>query len=125
MFRLNGRPLTHSIPAPSAIWTYWELPLTTRPVHFDYWRLHYKHIKPGKISKKQVRKHPFPGKTAEEITQKLSEISCKSGPGRIILHAGTNNIPGNPVDACVSKITKLAQSTRQKFPDSKIEKIGI
>ena len=79
-----------------------------------------KHIDPKKLSKKVVQKRSFPGKKIEEIHNEIDNIYMDAEISHVIIHAGTNNLPSESVDSCVSKIQKLALKSRRKFHNSKI-----
>ena len=79
-----------------------------------------KNIIPRKISKRQIIKRTFPGKTAEEIKSEINTISPETAPSHIIIHAGTNNLPTNSVRETVNHIEELANCVKQKFPSSQI-----
>ena len=85
-----------------------------------------KHINPQKLSKKTVKKHLYPGKTADEICDLINESSFQcNNPSYVILHAGTNNLPTDSTEVCTEKIIRLAQTARVKFPSAKIGVSGI
>ena len=79
-----------------------------------------KNIIPRKISKRQIIKRTFPGKTAEEIKPEINTISPGTAPSHIIIHAGTNNLPTNLVRETVKHIEELANCVKQRFPSSHI-----
>ena len=79
-----------------------------------------KNIIPRKISKRQIIKRTFPGKTAEEIKYKIDTFSLETAPLHIIIHAGTNNLPMNSVRETVKHIEELANCVKQRFPSSQI-----
>jgi hypothetical protein len=79
-----------------------------------------KHIDPKKLSKKVVQKRSFPGKKIEEIHNEIDNIYMDAETSHVIIHAGTNNLPSESVDSCVSKTQKLALKSRRKFHNSKI-----
>ena len=77
-------------------------------------------VDPKKLSEKVVQKRSFPGKEIEEIHNEIDNIYMDSETSHVIIHAGTNNLPSESVDSCVSKIQKLALKSRRKFHNSKI-----
>ena len=79
-----------------------------------------KNIIPRKISKRQIIKRTFPGKTAEEIKPGSNTISPETAPSHIIIHASTNNLPTNSVRETVKHIEELANCVKQRFPSSQI-----
>ena len=78
-----------------------------------------KHIDPRKLSKKTVYKRSFPGKRVEERHDEIDNI-MNDELSYVIIHAGTNNLPSESVDSCVSKNTKAGFEDSQKFQNSKI-----
>jgi hypothetical protein len=79
-----------------------------------------KGINPRKISKRQIIKHTFPGKTAEEVKPEINTIPSETAPSHVIIHAGTNNLPTNSVRETVKHIEELANCVKQRFPSSQI-----
>ncbi len=79
-----------------------------------------KGINPRKISKRQIIKRTFPGKTAEEIKPEINTIPSETAPSHVIIHAGTNNLPTNSVRETVKHIEELANCVKQRFPSSQI-----
>ena len=79
-----------------------------------------KNINPRKISKRQIIKRTFPGKTAEEIKPEINTIPSETAPSHVIIHAGTNNLPTNSVRETVKHIEELANCVKQRFPSSQI-----
>ena len=79
-----------------------------------------KNIIPRKISKRQIIKRTFPGKTAEEIKPEINTISPETAPSHIIIHAGTDNLPPNSVRETAKHIEELANCVKQRFPSSQI-----
>ena len=53
-----------------------------------------KQIEPRKISRKKTIKRTYPGKTADEIKSEVESIKLDAFPSHIIVHAGTNDLPG-------------------------------
>ena len=84
-----------------------------------------KNINPKKISKKQVVKRTFPGKTAVDIKSEVKSIPTVSTPSHVLIHAGTNDIPTHTAKECVKNIEELAVSVKKRFPDSRIGLSGI
>ena len=84
-----------------------------------------KHIDPVKLSKKYVHKATFPGYTAEQIADSLESITIQH-PSHVIIHAGTNNLTStDTAESCADKIMNLVETTKRKFPNSKIAVSGI
>ena len=79
-----------------------------------------KNINPRKISRRQIIKRTFPGKTAEEIKHEINTISPETAPSHIIIHAGTNNLPKNSMSETVKHVEELANCVKQRFPNSQI-----
>ena len=84
-----------------------------------------KDIIPEKISRKPVKKYKFASKTAEEISEQLDSIQLQESPSHVIIHAGTNNLPTDTAKTCSTKIGKLANHIKVKFPQSKVGISGL
>ena len=85
-----------------------------------------KHINLRKLSKSLVRKSNFPGKRAEEIMLEINGIkSTSSSPSKVIIHAGTNNLPADSSKQCCDNIKNLCTAIQNKFPDAKIGVSGL
>ena len=52
-----------------------------------------KDIIPEKMSARKFHKFCYPGKTANEISLEVQNIDIRESPSRVIIHAGTNNLP--------------------------------
>ena len=79
-----------------------------------------KNIDPQKLTKKTVDKRMYPGKTSDQICHEVDSIHIEVEPSHVIVHSGTNNLPSDSVDSCVSKTENLALKIRNKFQSSKI-----
>ena len=79
-----------------------------------------KHIDPKKLSKKLVYKRWFPGKTGDQICSMIDDIYADVEPSRVIIHAGTMNLPSRRVHSCVFNTEYLALKIRGKFQNAKI-----
>ena len=75
---------------------------------------------PRKISKRQIIKRTFPGKTTEEIKSENNTISPETAPSHIIIHAETNNLPTNSLRETVNHMEELANCVKQRFPSAQI-----
>ena len=84
-----------------------------------------KNINPRKISRRQIIKRTFPGKTAEEIISEINTISPETAPSHIIIHWGANNLATNSLRETVNHIEELANCVKQKFPSSQIGQSSI
>ena len=82
-----------------------------------------KKIQPRKLSRKEVHKYTFPGKTADQIEKEINFDNLKVIPSHITIHVGTNNLPLETAAECAQKIEKLATKVKKQFPDSKIDPI--
>lgn len=78
-----------------------------------------KNINPKKLSKKRVYKFTFPGKTAQEISNELQNVTAQTA-SHVIIHAGTNNLLADSADVCTSNIKMLAMKVQKKYPNAKI-----
>lgn len=87
-----------------------------------YRRLHNQANRPKKtLQENGVRfQRSFPGKTCDQISDGIDGIITDIEPTHVILHAGTNNLPAESADCCVTKIKNLALNTRKKFQNAKI-----
>ena len=65
-------------------------------------------------------KRIYPGKTSGEICREVDSIHIDVDPSHVIIHSGTNNLPSDSVESCVSKTENLALKIRNKFRTSKI-----
>ncbi len=79
-----------------------------------------KDIIPGKLSKKDVKKCLYSGKTAEEISHKLDHIRMDPSPSHVIIHVGTNNLPTDSGEDTARKVEQLAEKVKNKFPLAKV-----
>ena len=79
-----------------------------------------KQIDPKKLSKKTVYKRSFPGKTCDQISDEIDGIHTDVEPSHVIIHAGTNNMPAESADSCVTKIENLAMKTRNTYQNARI-----
>ena len=79
-----------------------------------------KNIDSQKLTKKTVDKRMYPGKTSDQICQEVHSIHMDVEPSHVIVHSGTNNLPSDSVESCVSKTENLALRIRDKFQTSKI-----
>ena len=84
-----------------------------------------KDIIPEKLSRKPVKKYKFAGKTAEEISEQLDSIQLQENPSHVIIHAGKNNLRTDTAKTCATKIGKLANHIKVKFPQSKVGISGL
>ena len=84
-----------------------------------------KNIQPRKLTKKNVHKYTFPGKTADEIENEINLDNSKAIPSHVIIHAGTNNLPTESATVCANKIERLAVKVKNQFPYSKIGLSGL
>ena len=84
-----------------------------------------KDIIPEKLSRKPVKKYKFAGKTAEEISEQLDSIQLQENPSHVIIHAGTNNLRTDTAKTCATKIGKLVNHIKVKFPQSKVGISGL
>ena len=82
-----------------------------------------KHINPRKLSKSLVRKSNFPGKRAILEINRIKSTS--SSPSKVIIHAGTNNLPTDSSKQCSDNIKNLCIAIQNKFPDAKIGVSGL
>ena len=65
-------------------------------------------------------KRIYPGKTRDEICHEVDSIHIHVDSSHVIIHSGTNNLPSDSVESCVSKTEDLALKIRNKFRTSKI-----
>ena len=79
-----------------------------------------KNIDSQKLTKKTVDKRRYPGKTSNQICHEVDSIHIGVEPSYVIVHSGTNNLPSDSVESCVSKTENLALKIRNKFQTSKI-----
>ncbi|EDO41993.1 predicted protein [Nematostella vectensis] len=81
-----------------------------------------KDIDGNKLSRKQVVKRVYRGKTAENIEGEMCNISIPEGTlaSHVIIHAGTNNLPTDSPETCANKLASLANKAKQCFPDAKV-----
>lgn len=79
-----------------------------------------KNIDSQKLTKKTVDKRMYPGKTSDQICREVESIHIDAEPSHVIVHSGTNNLPSDSVESCVSKTENLALKIRNKFQTSKI-----
>ncbi len=63
-----------------------------------------KHINPKKLSRRPVSKFTYPGKTCEEIAERIDSINVSDDPSQVIIHCGTNNLTTDQAEVCVDKI---------------------
>ena len=84
-----------------------------------------KNVNPVKLSKRRVQKYTYPGKTTPEINNELTKINIQLPPSHVIVHTGTNDVPVETTEKCVSNMEELIMSVKQKFPNSKIGISGI
>ena len=84
-----------------------------------------KNVNPVKLSKRGVQKYTYPGKTTPEINNKLTKINIQLPPSHVIVHTGTNDVPVETTEKCISNMEELIMSVKQKFPNSKIGISGI
>ena len=61
-----------------------------------------------KLSQGRVHKFLYPGKTVGEIAEVLDSIAVASDPSHVIIHTGTNNLPSESAESCVTEIKNLA-----------------
>ena len=62
-----------------------------------------KNIDPQKHTKKTVDKRMYPGKTSDQICHEVDSIHIDVEPSHLIILSGTNNLPSDSVESCVSK----------------------
>ena len=62
----------------------------------------------------------YPGKTSDQICHEIESIHIGVEPEHVIIHSGTNNLPSDSVESCVSKTENLALKIENKFQTSKI-----
>ena len=62
-----------------------------------------KNIDPQKHTKKIVDKRMYPGKTSDQIFHEVDSIHIDVEPSHLIILSGTNNLPSDSVESCVSK----------------------
>ena len=79
-----------------------------------------KNIDSQKLTKKTVDKRMYSGKTSDQICHEVDSIHIDVKPSHVIIHSGTNNLPSDSVESCVSKTENLALKIRNKFQSSKI-----
>ena len=79
-----------------------------------------KNIDAQKLTKKTVDKRMYPGKTSDQICHEVDSIHIDVEPSYVIIHSGTNNLPSDSVESCVSKTENLALKIRNKFQTPKI-----
>ena len=84
-----------------------------------------KNVNPVKLSKRRVQKYTYPGKTTPEINNELTKINIQLPPSHVIVHTGTNDVPVETTEKCVSNMEELIMLVKQKFPNSKIGISGI
>ena len=84
-----------------------------------------KNVNPVKLSKRRVQKYTYPGKTTPEINNELTKINIQLPPSHVIAHTGTNDVPVETTEKCISNMEELIMSVKQKFPNSKIGISGI
>ena len=61
----------------------------------------------------------------DEISEQLDSIQLQESPSHVIIHAGTNNLPTDTAKTCSTKIGKLANHIKVKFPQSKVGFSGL
>ena len=61
-----------------------------------------KNIDSQKLTKKTVDKRMYPGKTSDPICHEVDSIHIDVDPSHVIIHSGTNNLPSDSVESCVS-----------------------
>ena len=84
-----------------------------------------KHIDPKKLSQRRVHKFSYPGKTAGEIAEVVDSIAVASDPSHVLIHTGTNNLPSESAESCVTEIKNLALKVKKKFPNSSVGISGM
>ena len=65
-------------------------------------------------------KFSYPGKTVGEIAEVVDSIAVASDPSHVIIHTGTNNLPSEPAESCVTETKSLALKVKNKFPNSSV-----
>ena len=55
----------------------------------------------------------YPGKTSDQICHEVDSIHIDVEPSHVIIHSGTNNLPSDSVESCVSKTENLALKIRK------------
>ena len=78
-----------------------------------------KNIDSQKLTKKTVHKRMYSGKTSNQICHEVDSIHIDVEPSHVIIHSGTNNLPSDSVESCVSKTENLVLKIRNKFQSSK------
>ena len=79
-----------------------------------------KNIDSQKLTKKTVDKRMYSGKTSDQICHEVDSIHIDVEPSHVIIHSGTNNLPSDSVESCLSKTENLALKIGNKFQTSKI-----
>ena len=79
-----------------------------------------KDIIPDKLSKRNVTKYLYSGKTTEEISRKLDHVKMVPPPLHVIIHVGTNNLPLDSAEDTATKVEQLAVKVKNKFPVAKV-----
>ena len=79
-----------------------------------------KHIEPRKLSQRQVYKHTFPGKRAENIEKEIFSISQ---PQTNL--AGTCNLPTDTAKQRVQNMKNSVGWVQNRFPNAKIGISGV
>ena len=79
-----------------------------------------KHIDPKNLSPRHVHKFSYPGKTTGEIAEAVDSIAVVSDPSHVIIHTGTNNLPTESAESCVTEVKSLTLKEKNKFPNSSI-----
>ena len=59
------------------------------------------------------------------FSEQLDSIQLQESPSHVIIHVGTNNLPTDTAKTCSTKIGKLANHIKVKFPQSKVEISGL
>lgn len=67
----------------------------------------------------------YPGKTTGEIAEAVDSIAVVSLPSHVIIHTGTNNLPTESAESCVTAVKSLTLKVKSKFPYSSIGLSGI
>ncbi|XP_068742470.1 fibroblast growth factor receptor 4-like [Montipora capricornis] len=80
-----------------------------------------KNIDSQKLTKKTVDKRMYPGKTSDKICYEVDSIHIDVESSYVIVHydSGTNNLPSDSVESCVSKTENLALKIRINFKPRK------
>ncbi len=71
-----------------------------------------------------MSKFTYPGKTCEEIAERIDSINVSDDPSQVIIHCGTNNLTTDQAEVCVDKIKNLVGKLKQ-IPNPALDQVNI